>query len=470
MYPSGDPVDWTGSGPRVLAVTYGGGHFNITRNVVMALEKMGASVLVLALTTARQGAARWLSGLRVVGVHELLASPAFERKMAQKIQETGNAAMAVSGIESHAYSMDETVAYLGAGIHGLMSSSGMEMDSAIDLFRTQGRRVLEPVSFARTVLKWLKPDAVFATNSPRMESAFLREADVLGIRTVCCCDMVGNTEIVPLSGRIICVANEIAKKNLIAQGYDSSQIIITGQPALDWTASIYRARRFMEDGFLRILYPSQPTGREAQILRIIEEVGDERGNFRVIATVHPGYLHTRSLHPCSHRSDSLESSLVAVTDSHEKGCEQELFNNINGSGGNDSDCEDSKGNRRISGWMKSSAIMAGVTRPLLFECDLVVAEYTTVILEALSLGIPVLALDIGRDPRIGALHGLAGLRVVTASDFRREVDLVVQKSVIRSVHSAEPVEHEAESPVLGSVEEMQLKQSAAQRVAQLCIR
>ena len=144
--------------PRVLFVSYGGGHIGMVLPVIRELEALlpGVQCTLLALTTGHlkaQAARPDTLGYRNF-LHLVDADAA--RAWGERLSE-GNTSPDVP--------RDETIAYLGINYLDLIAQYGET--GAADLYCERGRYGFRPLHFMRAVMDALQPDAVVATNSPR---------------------------------------------------------------------------------------------------------------------------------------------------------------------------------------------------------------------------------------------------------------------------------------------------------------
>ena len=153
--------------PRILFVTYGGGHVGMVLPVIRELEALlpGVDCQLMALTTGHLKARAVRPTLGYKDFLHLVDADAV-RSWGERLSE-GNTSPDVPA--------DETIAYLGINYLDLIAQHG-EVGAA-DLYREQGRYGFRPLHFMRRVIDAVQPDVVVATNSPRSEQAAL---DVAG--------------------------------------------------------------------------------------------------------------------------------------------------------------------------------------------------------------------------------------------------------------------------------------------------
>ena len=224
--------------PRVLFVSYGGGHIGMVLPVIRELEALlpGVQCTLLALTTGHlkaQAARPDTLGYRNF-LHLVDADAA--RAWGERLSE-GNTSPDVP--------RDETIAYLGINYLDLIAQYGET--GAADLYCEQGRYGFRPLHFMRAVMDALQPDAVVATNSPRSERAALDAAGERGLPTIGMVDMFGldsDTYVLHQPKPAwTCVISEGVRQRLIARGFLAESVAVTGNPAFDGLSSIANAEK-----------------------------------------------------------------------------------------------------------------------------------------------------------------------------------------------------------------------------------
>lgn len=237
--------------PRVLFVSYGGGHIGMVLPVMRELEALlpGVQCQLLALTTGHLRArAERPDALGYRDLLHLVDADA-ARAWGERLGE-GNSSPDVPA--------DETRAYLGINYLDLIAQHGEA--GAAELYREQGRYGFRPLHFMRRVIGALRPDAVVATNSPRSERAALDVAMEGGIAAIGMVDLFGldSDSYVLHSPRPdrTCVISEGVRQRLIARGFPADGVVVTGNPAFDGLfsdANRARAQRFLaERGWQRL--------------------------------------------------------------------------------------------------------------------------------------------------------------------------------------------------------------------------
>lgn len=231
--------------PRVLFVSYGGGHIGMVLPVMRELEDQlpGAQGTLLALTTghnkakaARPDALGYKDFLHLVDADAA-------RAWGERLSE-GNTSPDVPH--------DETIAYLGINYLDLIAQHGEA--GAAECYREQGRYGFRPLHFMRQLMDALRPDAVVATNSPRSERAALDVAGERGLPAIGMVDLFGldsDTYVLHEPRPAwTCVIAEGVRQRLIARGFPADGVVVTGNPAFDGLFSAdnhERARRFLAE-------------------------------------------------------------------------------------------------------------------------------------------------------------------------------------------------------------------------------
>jgi hypothetical protein len=214
--------------PRILLVTYGGGHIGMVLPVIRELEALlpGVQCTLMALTTGHLKA----KAVRpdALGYRDFLHLVDAEaaRRWGERLSE-GNTSPDVP--------VDETIAYLGINYLDLIAQHGES--GAADLYRQQGRYGFQPLHFMRRVIDALQPDAVVATNSPRSERTALDVAGERGIPAIGMVDLFGlDSDTYVLhepKPAWTCVISEVVRQRLIARGFPAEGVVVTGNPAFD---------------------------------------------------------------------------------------------------------------------------------------------------------------------------------------------------------------------------------------------
>ena len=211
--------------PRVLFVSYGGGHIGMVLPVIRELEALIPAVQceLMALTTGHLKA----KAIRpeALGYKDFLHL--VDREAACRWGERLS-----EGNTSPDVPMDETVAYLGINYLDLIAQFGEA--GAAERYRSQGRYGFQPLHFMRKVIEDLEPDVVVATNSPRSERAALDVARSMGLPCIGMVDLFGLDSDTYVTHACkpdwTCVISEGVRQRLIRRGFPASGVVVTGNP------------------------------------------------------------------------------------------------------------------------------------------------------------------------------------------------------------------------------------------------
>lgn len=244
------------AGPRILFVTYGGGHVRMVIPVVRALQRRGGVAIdVLGLTTAFPMLAA--QGIPAFGFSDLVTGGDAQALAWGRELAAGHASRLVTATE--------TEAYLGLSFAELAQARGI--DGARAELARLGRGAFLPVGVMQRAFARVQPDVVVATNSPRAEQAAILAARAAGIPALCMVDLFAIEEIKyvgqPGYADRICVLNEQVRDRFLAHGRNRDEIVVTGNPAFDALghpemASRGQSLRKRLGGDKVILFVSQP--------------------------------------------------------------------------------------------------------------------------------------------------------------------------------------------------------------------
>ncbi len=301
---------------KVLFVAYGGGHITMLLPVMRALRERTPEVdcRLLALTTGHARAVA--AGERPMGYKDflhLVDAPA-ALDWGRRLSE-GNSSPDVSP--------EESLAYLGINYLDLVAQHGLA--GAEQRYREQGRYGFYPLHFMRRLLDEMAPDAVVSTNSPRSEQAALDVAIERGIPSIGLVDLFGADDDTYLTrpGRPpwTCVLAESVRARLLARGFPSEGVVVTGNPAFDGLfalANQQAAQRFLQAQHWRGLRPilwaghSEPQSHPAtpvpagqglalEVEAILRDVVRRDPGLALVVRYHPSQWHTFSPEPAQER-------------------------------------------------------------------------------------------------------------------------------------------------------------------------
>lgn len=218
----------------ILLAAYGGGHVNIIIPIRRLLLERGHKVHVLGLTMAREKLTR--NNIAFLGYKDFLDNNNAQDREALEIGDRLSEGMPTNA----AIPRSETSAYMGICYQELVADLGDA--NAARAYAEKGRQAFLPRRFARRVLAQLSPDALITTNSPRTEKALLLEAQSAGIFGTCVVDFFDESEIedrlgLPDYGNLMCVSFSSFREKLIAAGRNAQDVVVAGNPALDYLAS-----------------------------------------------------------------------------------------------------------------------------------------------------------------------------------------------------------------------------------------
>jgi UDP-N-acetylglucosamine 2-epimerase len=213
--------------PKLLVVTYGGGHSAMLLPVALSVQQHNlADVIVLGLTTAAAEVKK--AGLPLLQYKDLTYLQNAQTKKWGRL---------LRGMLSKQASIDdeESEAYLGINFAEMVDAHGLEQ--AEILYQRDGRQGFLPTKSMLAVLKHTKPDLLLISNSPRSELAAGSAAQLLGINCVCINALFAIDEIEwlknPFFANSICVLNQNVKEFLCSQGRLPEQVFVTGNPSFD---------------------------------------------------------------------------------------------------------------------------------------------------------------------------------------------------------------------------------------------
>lgn len=301
--------------PRLLFVTYGGGHVRMVIPVLRALAARGQRAEVLALTTARESLRA--AGFDSFGFQDLVGPDDGQALAWGRELAAGTVHPAVDPRESEAYlglSFAELV-----GLHGL--------DAARAEYARLGRAAFLPVETLKRAIRRVRPQLVVTTSSPRAETAAVLGARELGVPALCLVDLFANEEIRYI-GRAgyadrVCVLDDNVRARFLAAGRRPEEVVATGNAAFDTLASPALAGQAAQwlagqpwRDKRKILWLSQP---EPARHRITGEPGDPSLPAKVLAALqaaasrHPDWHLIVRPHPSEDASGIREGAQLTLS-------------------------------------------------------------------------------------------------------------------------------------------------------------
>lgn len=220
------------SRPKVLIVTYGGGHAAMIAPVAAELRRRGGVELtLLGLTTA--GALFSKRELAYKGYRDYL-SPEHD----QDALRLGEQLLADVNTEQVGVTREESIAYMGMSMRDLVREVGET--AAWDSYRRKGRHAFLQKGVMREIIRREDPALVVATTSPKSERAAIEVGNQMGKTTLIVPDMFADAQwesYTPFRAQWFGAMCTQTKENLIRDhGADPERIVITGQPAFDKSA------------------------------------------------------------------------------------------------------------------------------------------------------------------------------------------------------------------------------------------
>ena len=283
----------------ILFVGYGGGHLNMLLPVAHELYSSGIEVLILGLTLAERQAEA--SGLPFKRLEDFVTSD--DRNALRKGKQLARQLDPHPSINRY-----QTEVYLGLGYFELEQQVGKK--EASRLYAKFGRASFLQLSLAHRIIKRVKPIAVVATTSPRLEHAVLLEAKKRAIPTFCLIDFCNSSQLVerlsnPNLADDMFVSFETIAETLRKKGKNLNQIHVFGNPAFDdlltSTALLSEKtikRNLFGDSDVSVItialsaHPDFKEYEDAIIDAILEKYGADQ-NIQVILKAHPGLPFTR---------------------------------------------------------------------------------------------------------------------------------------------------------------------------------
>ena len=223
---------------KILLVTYGGGHSNIINPILNEFKNEKIELVCLALTDAYESL-RHYNKYDSIQIKKISSYSNLFNQDLPDIKYWGN--FIVNTMDrKKIIDLDESILYLGLSMLELVRLYGT--NKAIHLYKERGRTVFLPEIISRKIIKFERPDIVFATNSPRMEKSIILAAIQLKIKNFQINDLFGYEAINIVSENII-VMNDFVKKEVELKR--KCNLYTLGQPALE--ASYNKIRNIDEN-------------------------------------------------------------------------------------------------------------------------------------------------------------------------------------------------------------------------------
>lgn len=279
--------------PRLLAVSYGGGHVTMAIPVVRELQRRGGwDLTYLGLTTA--GPALNAIGVPHLGFRDLVVDTDV------RALEVGSVLARNEHMPGKGIPLAESVAYLGLSYVDLEQRVGV--DEAARRFAARGRRAFLPLGPLERLVNRLRPDVIVATSAPRAEEAAIRVAGKQGIPAICVNDLFAldpQNDYLYEQGYAdaVTVISEYARDVLVVRGRRADEIRVTGNPAFDALAepglaaraALWRREHAIE-GRRVVLWASQPEPADPTLperVRVAVVAAATRHDWYVVHRPHP---------------------------------------------------------------------------------------------------------------------------------------------------------------------------------------
>lgn len=297
---------------KALLVAYGGGHLNVLLPIAKLLEKSSIEHILFAPTLAGAMARSANVPYKAYRDYKHLVNW-------QKAEVLGQNLISKNMNLDPRISKDESIAYMGINYLENVGRYGEEFSSR--LYQKAQRHSFLPIDFMKKLIESEEIDIVVATNSPKSERAALIAAQELGIPSIRIEDLFIETNLhqmifnrigkldygrsigqFTLSPNQVCVMCEYAKELFVTNGpmmgidVPQSRVIVTGQPIFD------ELDRKMQIPATRKLFSQQPgrkvvvwahqngTLDENQVIDMLSSWSaavDERVDF--VIKVHPNF-------------------------------------------------------------------------------------------------------------------------------------------------------------------------------------
>lgn len=215
----------------ILFVCYGGGHVAIIDALAEYIIEHGDNISfkILALTTAHAKVSKKYPE-NVVGLKDY--KNLFSDKEIDRAIAYGESLLEENHRSDGSVEKNESLLYLGFSMMDLVDRLGQE--EAVDKYQKEKRSAFLPTSIIERILNHESPKVLCTTTAPRFEKASLLSAKALDIKAFEIVDCLFGYKYKPTANHVI-VMNEIAKQNLLLQGFTGKNYYTLGQPAIERT-------------------------------------------------------------------------------------------------------------------------------------------------------------------------------------------------------------------------------------------
>jgi hypothetical protein len=271
--------------PKILFVTYGGGHVRMIMPVIVALQEYPIDIQVIALT-----------GSYKIFQENNIPCKSFK----DYLDPTNTEAIKwgktlASEMQNTSIPIDETIAYLGLSFTDLIDQLGEK--KAVQAYKEKQRHAFLPIHTLKKIINDVQPDLVVTTNSPRAERAAIMVAKERGIPTLSLSDLFCLSDFFVMESDVVTVLDKQAMTNLKKSGVKSN-IVVTGNPSFD---GLLPKRHFFKDIVAEgLLWVDSPATWDLSVKKLYsrsdeEIVGDldsmkeaaMRNNLKLLIRAHP---------------------------------------------------------------------------------------------------------------------------------------------------------------------------------------
>lgn len=210
---------------KIFIVTYGGGHVSIMIPIIRELmNDRNIELSVLGLSIASEV-------LRNEGITHNTILNYKDLIMDGNAWRFGKELAKEMHVEGKGISLEETTVYFGSSMRDMVEEKGEK--EAFMTFRKEGKACFIPTRTMGSILDKEKPDLLITGNSPRMERAAMTAARGRGIKVLSLNDLLGFDRKYIFPADRIAVISEMTRENLIEQGNSPENIVVTGSPVFD---------------------------------------------------------------------------------------------------------------------------------------------------------------------------------------------------------------------------------------------